>query len=288
MNHSTLQPTYKRQRFLLSFICQLQDSVSATDLQKLVFLYTMEANSNYYEFVPYKFGAYSFQLAEDIDILRRDGYLLRNTSRIEAADKSYSGETYSIEKERGNHLIRKAYRQYPYYAINSELIDRLFRGKEAEEFRKGKDKYASAEQILFTIGYEGKTIENYVNTLIQNNVRMLVDVRRNPISRKFGFSKNKLGHIVETVGIRYLHIPTLGIESEDRAMLKTKEDYRALFHAYKKTLPQRAEQLEQLYSLFCDNHRIALTCFEKEAEMCHRHVIRDHLVQKYAIRSMDL
>lgn len=288
MDSFIMQPTYKRQRFLLSFIRQLQDSVSATDLQKLVFLHLMATHSNYYEFVPYKFGAYSFQLAEDIDILRRDGYLLRNTSRIEAADKSYADEIYSIERERGNSLIRKAYCKYPYYAINSELIDRLFDMHEAEDFRREKDKYAYAEEILFTIGYEGRTIENYVNTLIKNNVRMLVDVRRNPISRKFGFSKSKLKHIVETVGIKYAHIPMLGIESEERAMLKTKEDYHVLFDSYKKTLSQRTEQIEQLYILFSANRRIALTCFEKEAEMCHRHVLRDELVQKYAIRSEDL
>ncbi len=288
MNNSISQPTYKRQRFLLSLICQLQESVSATDLQKLVFLYIMNMHSNYYEFVPYKFGAYSFQLAEDIDILRRNGYLLRNTSRIEAVNKSYISEIYSIAKERGNNLIRKAYRQYPYYAINSEIIERLFTGKEAEAFRHEKDKYICAEQILFTIGYEGKTIENFINTLIQNNVRMLIDVRKNPISRKFGFSKNKLKHIVETVGIEYFHIPDLGIESKDRVMLKTKEDYSKLFETYKTSLEQKEVQFKQLYSLFSVKHRVALMCFEKEAEMCHRHVIRDNIVKKYNIRSIDL
>lgn len=288
MNPSISQPTYKRQRFLLSFICQLQDSVSATDIQKLVFLHIMETNSGFYEFIPYKYGAYSFQLAEDIEILRRDGYLLHNTFRIEATDKSYGSEIYSIDKERGNKLIRKAYRQYPYYAINSEITDRLFNEREAAVFKQEKDKYTQTEQILFTVGYEGKTIENYINILIQNNIRILVDVRKNPISRKFGFSKNKLEHIVETVGIRYVHIPALGIESEDRTMLKTKEDYSKLFNMYKKTLENQTEHLEYLYSLFSANYRIALTCFEKEAEMCHRHVIRDYLVQKHAIRSIDL
>ncbi len=288
MINCLLQPTYKRQRFLLSFIRHLPDSVSAIDIQKLVFLHTMEEHSNYYEFIPYKFGAYSFQLAEDIDILRCNGFLLSNSSRIKAVVKEKEGTLYSIAAERGNDLMRKAYRQYPYYAINSEIIDRLFTGKEALDFHKFKNQYVCTEQTLFTIGYEGRSVENFINTLIQNNVRMLVDVRKNPMSRKFGFSQNKLAHITETIGIKYVHIPSLGIEAEARAFLETKEDYQMLFAKYKKSLNQRVQHLDYLYSLFTANHRIALVCFEKEADMCHRHIIRDYLVQTYAVRSIDL
>ena len=60
-----------------------------------------------------------------------------------------------------------------------------------------------------------------------------------------GFSKNKLKHIVETVGIKHFHIPDLGIESEDRAMLETKEDYFKLFETYKNSLEQKEAHLIQ-------------------------------------------
>lgn len=46
------QPTYKRQRFLLGFVCQLKKGVPVTDLQKLVFLYIMESDPDFYKFVP--------------------------------------------------------------------------------------------------------------------------------------------------------------------------------------------------------------------------------------------
>ena len=75
MAEISLQPTYKRQRFLLSYIRQLNESVSVTDIQKLIFLYTMKEKTEYYEFVPYRFGPYSFQLAEDIEILCRGNSL---------------------------------------------------------------------------------------------------------------------------------------------------------------------------------------------------------------------
>jgi len=85
-----IQPTYKRQRFLLAFIRQLRYGVTSTDLQKLVFLYTLKENSSFYDFIPYKYGAYSFQLAKDVDILRRNGYLAREGSLIQAVGRLFT------------------------------------------------------------------------------------------------------------------------------------------------------------------------------------------------------
>jgi uncharacterized protein (DUF488 family) len=221
MAKNNSQPTYKRQRFLLAFIRQLRDGVTSTDLQKLVFLYAMEEGSELYEFIPYKFGCYSFQLAEDIDILRRDGYLSTEGSRITANGDYQYEELFNIEDERGDRLIRKTYREYPYYAINSEITSRLFSDTEAERFRNERQNYAQTSQVLFTLGYEGKSIEAFINALIQHDIRLLCDVRKNPLSRKFGFSKRKLDHITDTIGIRYIHIPDLGIESVKRSSLET-------------------------------------------------------------------
>jgi uncharacterized protein YwgA len=119
------RPTYKRQRFLLAFVRQLHDGVTATDLQKLVFLHTMKEGTDFYDFIPYKFGSYSFQLAEDVEILRRDGYLSivckQDNTRIKAVGEYSQNSAFWITSERGNNLIRKTYREYPYYAINSEI-----------------------------------------------------------------------------------------------------------------------------------------------------------------------
>lgn len=82
MAEKTVLPTYKRQRFLLSFISQLPDEIAFTNLQKLVFLYTMREKTDFYEFVPYKFGPYSFQLREDVDFLRKNGFLSRESFGI--------------------------------------------------------------------------------------------------------------------------------------------------------------------------------------------------------------
>lgn len=288
MAEAKKQPTYMRQRFLLAFIRQLNESVSATDLQKLVFINKMSSNSDFYEFIPYKYGPYSFQLAEDVEILRRDGFLTTETLRIQAVGGVKGVSSLMIADERGSDLIRKAYRAYPYYAMNSEVLDRLFNPEEAVQLRHSRDAYINTEQVLFTIGYEGRGIETFINTLIQNDVRVLVDVRKNPLSRKFGFSKGKLKQISETVRIKYIHVPDLGIESEKRSALETTLDYYSLFEAYEKALPDYTQQIEALNMLLCKNARIALMCFEKNSEMCHRHVIRDYMTKEYQIRSIDL
>ena len=292
MSRTINQPIYKRQRFLLSFVRQLNNDVTATDLQKLVFLHTMEGASNYYEFVPYKYGAYSFQLKEDLDILRRDAFVAleqrQEGTKIRATGACASEISFQIASERGNALIRRAYREYPYYAINSEIISRLFRGEELERFRLEKQTYTKTDQVLFTIGYEGKSIESFINTLIQNDVRLLCDVRKNPLSRKFGFSKGKLEHIANTVGIRYAHIPELGIESEKRCSLNTLDDYKNLFADYEKNISGKCEYLEKAYALLQQHTRIALMCFEHTPEMCHRHVIRDYIVRTHGVRSVDM
>ena len=49
-----------------------------------------------------------------------------------------------------------------------------------------------ASYAFFTIGYEGRAIDEYMNLLLENHVKVLCDVRKNPISRKRGFSKTAL------------------------------------------------------------------------------------------------
>jgi uncharacterized protein (DUF488 family) len=289
MDKGNTQPTYKRQRFLLAFVRQLGIGVTATDLQKLVFLHSMKGGSDFYEFLPYKYGSYSFQLAEDVDILCKDGYLMQENAQIKAAGEYMPEDLYDIDTERGNSLIRKAYRAYPYFTINSEMIDRLyFNAEDTARFNVEKRKYVQTEQTLFTIGYEGRSIEAFINELIQNGITLLCDVRKNPLSRKFGFSKGKLSHIVGTVGIEYVHIPDLGIETDKRSSLDTLDDYERLFEGYAETLPNFEPHLERVYSLLCSNVRIALMCYEKDAAMCHRHVIRDYIENAHEIRSVDL
>jgi uncharacterized protein (DUF488 family) len=285
-------PVYARQKFLLSFVQSLESGVTATELQKLTFLYLNETDNNYYDYVPYKFGCYSFQMTEDVSTLLAKGFLSDKEGKITPSEnhKKIIMKFSGIESKRSDSLIRKVYSAYPYYAINSTILDRVFRTQpqEIQRIKQTKNALKKDDTKLFTVGYEGKTIEKFTNDLIVEDVRVLCDVRKNPLSRKFGFSKNKLSHILEQVGIRYVHIPELGIESDKRASLETKADYVKLFNSYKQTLPQRKEYLDVAKKLIDEESRVALMCFEKDPEFCHRHVIRDYLINKYAVECGEL
>jgi uncharacterized protein (DUF488 family) len=80
------------------------------------------------------------------------------------------------------------------------------------------------------------------------------------------------------VGIRYEHLPELGINSEERRDLKTQADYDALFAEYeRKTLPKQAEALAGIRTWVKQGERVALTCFELLPHQCHRHCVAEAL-----------
>jgi hypothetical protein len=67
---------FERQRLLLTLLEAAGEPVGHTDFQKLLFLYTQECEATPgYDFVPYKFGAFSFTSYADKRKLIKDGFL---------------------------------------------------------------------------------------------------------------------------------------------------------------------------------------------------------------------
>jgi uncharacterized protein (DUF488 family) len=288
-------PTYKRQRLILALLEIFGGSLSKTDFQKLLFLYTVlfDKEKKYF-FIPYLYGCYSFQAYCDMNTMRQYGFLSENVEIYEKninckdvfldfLDKDeqpllkYFQNTFNHLK--GNELISYIYNHFPYYAINSKIANEYIEKELIEQYRTRITK-----KHFFTIGYEGKTIETFINSLIQNDIRILVDVRKNALSMKFGFSKTFLSKTLEKINIHYLHIPKLGIPSENRKNLNTKENYDVLFKHYKnESLKQSVKELEQLYYLYNKYHRLSIMCYEKDVSMCHRNCIADEVKKIYKI-----
>ncbi len=132
--------------------------------------------------------------------------------------------------------------------------------------------------ILFTIGYEGKNIEEYVQVLEENMVKVVVDVRRNPVSRKYGFSKTRMRELLALEGIDYIHLPALAIESERRRSLKTRADYNALFIWYEnEVLDKEKISLGEIIDRILSDKRVALTCCEADPSICHRSKVSEKI-----------
>ena len=127
------------------------------------------------------------------------------------------------------------------------------------------------ETGIVTIGYEGRNLDQFLSILVENNVRKLIDVRKNAFSRKSGYSKNPLKSALEKRGISYLHLPDLGIESAQRQNL-TKEGFSELFRRYAEELGTNEDLLNRI-KVLAQKERVALMCFEARETDCHRGVI---------------
>ncbi|PKN69462.1 MAG: hypothetical protein CVU54_10590 [Deltaproteobacteria bacterium HGW-Deltaproteobacteria-12] len=290
-------PNFHRQKFLLMFLKLAGGVLSKIDFQKLVFLFQQKYKVTFYEFIPYHYGCYSLQANEDMDILQKQGWLAIKDKQIELIDKHpKSIDCYADVKRflstcddlRGDELIRRVYLAHPYYAINSRIAHNLLTEEELAKIKNEKQKFRFTTTTLFTIGYEGTTIEAYINKLIQNDIRLLCDVRNNPLSRKYGFSKTMLAKVLQELNIAYVHIPALGIVSEKRKNLKEQTDYKALFDEYNKALPKKKVYIDKVFALLRDQKRIALTCFEKDPDFCHRHVLSQFMKDNYSVKVVDL
>lgn len=282
---------FRRQHVLLTLLDALGGAVKHTDFQKLLFLFTQECEAEpSYEFVPYRFGGFSFTSYADKRKLIEKGFLADDDQHWELTDV---GRKVAREravnplqavafcrqhaKLRGNGLIIEQYKRYPYYAARSELLDKLALEPEAlARIVAARPKPQAAG--LLTIGYEGRSLESYLNELLRSGVTILCDVRRNPLSRKYGFSKGTLSKACAGVGIRYEHLPELGIASEARQGLATQADYDELFAEYERTaLPRQGVALGIIAGWIAAGDRVALTCYERLPEQCHRHCVAEAL-----------
>ncbi len=279
---------YYRQKILLSLVEICGRKMTNTDLEKLLFLYCKTAGKNHYDFFPYKFGAFSYVSYYDKRKLIEKGYL-KNVDYFELTPaKSYVRQlkvedqkslrefVENTQNMRGKRLVKKTYVEFPEYASRSEIAQTVFTNEELRQTEIVWNKNKSDEPTLFTIGYEGISIDEYIYRLIQQNTNALIDVRKNPLSRKHGFSKKSLASYLQKANIAYYHIPDLGIPSHLRKDLNGDESYATLFDYYAKNiLPLQSESMKRINVLLEIHKRVALTCFEADHAFCHRHKITE-------------
>jgi hypothetical protein len=287
---------FDRQRVLLELLDALNESVALTDFQKLLFLYTREGETiPSYDFVPYRFGCFSFTSYADKRRLMEQGLIEEDEQAWKLTDKgrriARAGEKSPLpmarfakqyKNVRGNALVADVYQRYPYFATRSEIVEKVL-PKIEDRARVESARPTKRTAGLVTLGYESKTLEAYLNQLLQDDVTLLCDVRRNPLSRKYGFSKSTLSNACEKVGIRYEHLPELGIPSDKRQDLETQTDYDKLFAVYERTmLPKQTKTLIKIAGWIKEEgHRVALTCFELLPHQCHRHCVSDALQKTF-------
>jgi uncharacterized protein (DUF488 family) len=286
---------YYRRKLILGILEEFGGKLNHTNFQKILFLVTRKQTKKSFDFVPYKYGCFSFHANQDLLtlgkynivesstekkssnwILNEDSskYVTDLTKEDQSAIKAVKREVQKLSQK---DIIRLTYLNYPYYATKSQIASDILTDDELIAVNKQKRKIEEPE--FFTIGYEGISLETYLNKLIINDVKLLCDVRKNSLSMKYGFSKSQLKNACESIGVKFVHIPNLGIESNKRQELKSMADYNRLFKEYENTtLKQNFDSVEKLFALIKEHRRVAITCFEKEVCMCHRGSVLNALI----------
>lgn len=273
---------FYRRKVILALLHLFDRQIDKISLQKLLFLFTQRQKKAEYDFIPYRYGCYSFSANADLIAMVKKGILSETPSHFTSNETTNYFNVLKIDdkklmlyvkdqygKMNTDDLMRHTYLNFPYTAINSIKAREIVTIQQLEKIINSRP--TSSKTILFTIGYEGISLEEYLNRLLKNDVKVLVDVRNNPLSMKYGFSKSQLQRYCNSLEIEYAHYPEVGIQSEQRQELNTQADYDNLFAGYRKNnLTKTISSQEKILCLLKEKKRIALTCFEADICQCHR------------------
>ncbi len=134
----------------------------------------------------------------------------------------------------------------------------------------------AAQPTLFTIGYEGASVDGLIAALKDAGVTLLVDTRERAQSRRKGFSKTALGQALAEGGIGYRHLRALGTPPAVRKDYKLTHDFASMRRGFLAHLATQGEALEELGRLVA-SEPVALLCYEANPAECHRSLIAGRL-----------
>jgi uncharacterized protein (DUF488 family) len=127
----------------------------------------------------------------------------------------------------------------------------------------------TAGQVIYTVGYEGRAVDEFVASLREAGIGLVADVRETPISRKRGFSKSALAQALAESGIEYTHLKALGCPKPVRDGFKEDRDWARYTRGFMQHLGRQQPALQELARL-TGSRRTALLCFEENFNWCHR------------------
>ena len=266
-----------RQKSVLHMLGDIGGQASRLQITQLCFLLQNESpcggGSTFYRFVPYLYGPFSFTLYRELGSLVRHGMLEEHTPRgfrltdfglqsVAGLPEALRRDVACIVKQYGgvplHELVRHAYDKYPWFTVNSRSVGSRGRARPV------------GEPAVYTVGYEGLLVDEFLDRLMREGIRRVIDVRSNPVSRVYGFHKSTLSRLCKRLGVGYSHYPQLGIPSADRRDLRSRADYSALLRRYEQeTLPRRTRAVEMAAELLKDQVSV-LMCAEADPSRCHR------------------
>ncbi|HEY5948623.1 MAG TPA: DUF488 domain-containing protein [Kofleriaceae bacterium] len=141
-----------------------------------------------------------------------------------------------------------------------------------------------ARSALFTIGYEGRALDELIAILASNKIDRVIDVRDLPLSRRRGFSKTPLGTALVGAGIEYIHMREAGNPYRKLKDSIPRDELLAKYQAHLRgaggTVKNVAEQAR--------GRRVALLCYEAEPAQCHRSLLAPRVAKLLDVAVRDL
>jgi uncharacterized protein (DUF488 family) len=132
-------------------------------------------------------------------------------------------------------------------------------------------------RLLCTIGFTGKTAEEFFTLLSDAGVQQVIDVRQNRGGQLSGFSKHPdLSFFLRKIaGIEYLHEPLLAPPPELLKTYRRTKDWPVYEAGFLAAMKERRVPASLDTSSWFPN--VSLLCSEPGPEKCHRRLVADFL-----------
>lgn len=127
---------------------------------------------------------------------------------------------------------------------------------------------------VYTIGYEGLDIDEFMSLLAEHGIETVVDIRELPLSRKPGFSKKALANVLNLSGLEYVHMVDLGCPKPVRDGYRKDGDWKRYTAGFLKYLKTQKDAVAELSDLAAFS-TCALLCYEADFNFCHRSMVAD-------------
>jgi uncharacterized protein (DUF488 family) len=132
----------------------------------------------------------------------------------------------------------------------------------------------------YSLGYEGMSLDRYVDVLKDRGISVVIDVRETPWSYKRGFSKKPLAERLNSEGILYVHLKSAGNPSKNRKMGLPQQKVIALYKEHLEINPSCLSEILHLITETSHIGGVCLLCFEQKPHECDRKVILDKLADQ--------
>jgi len=136
-------------------------------------------------------------------------------------------------------------------------------------------------RALFSIGYEKRAQADVIADLLRAGVRVVIDVRDRPLSRRAGFSKRQLAASLAEAGLEYVHLKPLGTPPEGReAHHRRQWDKFWRIVAARLATPEAEAALMEVAARAAEKP-CCLLCYEADWHICHRRRVGEILAARH-------